>query len=83
MEAKMAASRPFCAARPGWKDLVWEPNCSRRPVTCVDAMPRACEVWSMERLRSLDTAVAAPIEPVVDVICLWCCLILALKRFVD
>lgn len=41
-------------------------------MTWVDAMPKAWLVCSMERLRSFDTAVAAPIEPVVDVMCLSC-----------
>ena len=47
-----------------------ELNISQRPMTCIEARPRAWEVSEMERERSLDTAAAAPIEPVEDVICL-------------
>lgn len=50
-------------------------------MTWVEAMPRAWVVFSMERLSSLDTAVAAPIEPVVDVMCLLFYFILAVVCF--
>ena len=68
-EASKAAVRPFCAARPGWKLFVIDPNISRRPTGCVAASPSAQIICCSERPSTRPLAAAAPKTPAVPVMC--------------
>ena len=68
-EARSAAVRPFCAARPGWKLLVIDPNISRRPTGWVAASPSAHTICCSVSPKALPHAAAAPKTPAVPVMC--------------
>lgn len=48
-------------------------------MTCVAATPIACVVCEIDRPSNFETATAAPIDPVVEVMCLRICQFANLK----
>ncbi len=60
---------PFCAARPGWKLFVSEPNCTFSPTGCEAARPSAQVMRCSSSFSSRPIAAAAPNTPVEPVMC--------------